>query len=221
MAEQVVVYLDWQNVYMRARNSFHAPHDPFTKGQVDPLDLARLLTSKGLDGDRELKQVRIYRGIPDQKFDPRAYAAARRQMSKWSRNLRVEIIARTLHYPADWPNCAESPREKGVDVSLAIDLVAMGIGGEYDTAIVMSSDQDIAPAVEYVASNRDLAARVEVAAWRGGNGRRPNRINTKTRVFGHWLTDQDYWGVADETDYTASVEAATGAIPRPPSRFRQ
>lgn len=219
MAERVVVYLDWQNVYMRARESFHSPRDSFTKGQVDPLDLGLLLASKGKDGDRELAQVRIYRGVPDQRFDARAYAAARRQMSRWTRNRKIEIVSRTLHYPRDWPDSDESPREKGVDVSLAVDLVVMGIAGEYDTAIVMSSDQDIAPAVEYIAANRDLPARVEVAAWRGGNGRRPNRINTRARVYGHWLTDQDYWGVADDTDYTVAAESPSGPLPRPPARL--
>lgn len=219
MAERVVVFLDWQNVYMRARGSFHVKSDPFTAGQVSPLDLAELLASRGVSDDRELTQVRVYRGIPDQKFDPNAYAAARRQMSAWSRNRKVEIVKRVLRYPPGWPDCDDSPREKGIDVSLAVDLVTMAIAGDYDTGIVMSSDQDIAPAVEYVAANRDLPARVEVAAWRGGNGRSPNRINTTSRVFGHWLTDQDYWGLTDETDYTRAADAPTGAIPRPPSRF--
>ncbi len=215
MAERVVVYLDWQNVYMRARDAFQSHHDPYYKGQVDPIDLAELLTSRGKDSDRELTQVRIYRGTPDQNFDPRAYAAARRQMAAWTRNRKIEIITTTLRYPSGWPKSTEHPREKGIDVSLAVDLVVMGTAGDYDTAIVMSSDQDIAPAVEYIAGNHDLPARVEVAAWRGNMGRRPNRINTRTRVFGHWLTDQDYWGLMDETDYTVASAPPTAPVPRP------
>ncbi|OZD55397.1 hypothetical protein CH252_05870 [Rhodococcus sp. 06-1477-1B] len=219
MAERVIVYLDWQNVYMRAREAFHSSHDPYFKGQVDPIDLGELLASRGKDADRDLVQVRIYRGTPDQRFDARGYAAARRQMAAWTRNRKVEIITTTLRYPDGWPNSTEHPREKGIDVSLAVDLVVMGTAGEYDTAIVMSSDQDIAPAVEYIAGTSGIPARVEVAAWRGKMGRRPNRINTRARVYGHWLTDQDYWGLVDETDYMVASTPPTAPVPRPPTRY--
>lgn len=219
MVERVIVYLDWQNVYRRARESFHSQHDPFTKGQVHPLDLAMLLASRGKDTERELVQVRIYRGLPDQRYDAKGYAAARRQMSAWSRNRKIEVTTTVLRYPDDWPNSKENPREKGIDVSLAVDVVVMGISGDYDTAIVMSSDQDIAPAVEYIAASTSVPARVEVAAWRGGNGRRPNRINTRARVYGHWIEDQEYWGLMDETDYTLAPDQPRGPVPRPPSRY--
>ena len=54
-----------QNVYMRARESFHEARAPYTCGQVDPLDLALLLVGRGPgDTDRKLEQVRIYRGDP-------------------------------------------------------------------------------------------------------------------------------------------------------------
>lgn len=44
----------------------------------------------------------------------------------------------------------ERSREKGVDVKLAIDLVIEAIDGRYDTAILVSSDTDIVPAVDLV-----------------------------------------------------------------------
>lgn len=221
MTERVVVYLDWQNVYMRARESFHDRHDPHFKGQVNPLDLADELASRGKDSDRELIEVRIYRGVPDQAMDAKGYAAARRQMSKWTRNVRVTLLTRTLRYPEDRPDCEDSPREKGVDVALAVDLVTMaGTAGIFDTAIVMSSDQDLAPAVDYVRDNGHRNHnRIEVAAWRGPHGRRPNRI-TADRVYCHWLDQQTYWGLQDDTDYRHTPDAPTGAFPRPPSRFR-
>lgn len=93
MAQGVFIFLDWQNVYMRARESFHEPNAPYTLGQVDPLDLAHGLLNRGpAGGDRELLQVRIYRGLPDQKFDPKAYAAARRQISRWERDPRIHVF---------------------------------------------------------------------------------------------------------------------------------
>lgn len=40
--------------------------------------------------------------------------------------------------------------EKGVDVKIATDLVAMAYAGEYDVAILVSGDSDLAPAVREV-----------------------------------------------------------------------
>lgn len=220
--ERVVVFLDWQNVYMRARESFHGTNASYTEGQVNPLDLALVLASRGApDTVRELAEVRIYRGMPDQRFDMNAYAAARRQNASWSTNNKVRIFPRTLRYPDGWsPGWGgDAPREKGVDVSMALDVVTCGLDGLYDTGIVMSADQDLIPALEYLERRRISRSgpRTEVAAWRGDYGRRPNRISTGNgRPFCHWLTQQDYWGVQDTRDYTVATPPPTpGQGPRP------
>ena len=41
-------------------------------------------------------------------------------------------------------------KEKGTDVKLAVDLVIGSVDNLYDTAIVVSSDTDLLPAIEYV-----------------------------------------------------------------------
>lgn len=41
-------------------------------------------------------------------------------------------------------------REKGVDVMLAVDLVIGAVDNLYDTAIVVSSDTDLIPALSYI-----------------------------------------------------------------------
>lgn len=43
-------------------------------------------------------------------------------------------------------------REKGVDVKIAIDMVIEGIEDKYDTAILVSSDTDLVPAIKYIQS---------------------------------------------------------------------
>jgi len=43
-----------------------------------------------------------------------------------------------------------SIREKGVDVKLSVDLVVGAVDNLYDTAIVISSDTDLIPAIKYV-----------------------------------------------------------------------
>ncbi len=49
----------------------------------------------------------------------------------------------------------ERLREKGIDVKLAIDLIVGAIDGKYDVAIVVSSDADLVPAIDWVRNRRD------------------------------------------------------------------
>lgn len=44
----------------------------------------------------------------------------------------------------------ERLREKGIDVKLATDLIVGAIDGRYDTAVVVSSDSDLIPAIDWV-----------------------------------------------------------------------
>lgn len=50
----------------------------------------------------------------------------------------------------------EKPREKGIDVKLATDLIAGAVDGKYDTAIVVSSDADLIPAIDWVRMRRHV-----------------------------------------------------------------
>ena len=53
-------------------------------------------------------------------------------------------------------------REKGVDVQIAIDLVVGAIENVYDSAVVVSSDTDLIPAIRYV---REKGKKVEYAGF--------------------------------------------------------
>jgi len=44
----------------------------------------------------------------------------------------------------------ERPREKGIDVKMAVDLISGAVDNLYDTAILVSSDTDLVPAIEFV-----------------------------------------------------------------------
>ena len=41
-------------------------------------------------------------------------------------------------------------REKGTDVKIAVDLIVGAVDNYYDTAILISSDTDLIPAVNYI-----------------------------------------------------------------------
>ena len=57
-------------------------------------------------------------------------------------------------------------QEKAVDVKLAVDLVALS--GSYDTAIILSGDQDYVPAVQMV---KDLGKKAVNVAFLARNGK--------------------------------------------------
>lgn len=50
-------------------------------------------------------------------------------------------------------------REKGIDVKIAVDLIAGALDDKYDTAIVVSSDSDLVPAIDWI--RKRLKRRVE------------------------------------------------------------
>lgn len=156
---------------------------------------------------RALAQVRVYRGLPGSKQDPKGYGAARRQIAQW-RDDGVYVCDRPLQYPAGWPDCSpagERPREKGIDVELAIDMAVMGVKKEYDVGILVSLDTDLKPALEVVADLQRAwgRPRAEVAAYKAeGQHNRRLSLGGGRQVFCHWIDQRAYTAVRDDTDYS-------------------
>lgn len=228
MNGRVAVFLDWQNVYMRAREAFHEFSEPPWKGQVDPADLAHVLfqdyARRHPDEQLELTEVRIYRGRPTQQQDAKGYAAFQRQAARWTDNHKIRPHFNDLRYPDDWgsDSCVDKPREKGIDVALAVDLVTGATDRAFEVAIVMSADYDLVPAIDYVVRRRLTRGDgpiVEVAAWKGDPGNKPLRIRLDGRsLYCIWLDRQSYWGVVDETDYREAKERRRNTgVPAPGS----
>ena len=205
MSARVVVFLDWQNVYNGAREMFCTRQAPHWHGQADPVALAQHLADDS-PFDRQLHQVRIYRGQPDGKLDPRGYAASRRQHANWQRSPLVNLVTRPLRYPQGWPvssRIGERPQEKGIDVALALDFVMMGVRKEFDVGILMSTDTDMKPALEAVAElTPTQGTRAEVAAWSAPK-RHSRRLAISSRnLYCHWIGEDVYRAIADSTDYS-------------------
>jgi uncharacterized LabA/DUF88 family protein len=196
---RVVVFLDYQNVYMQARRCFGSFMAGTPAGQIDPLRLASLLAHRTTPAGR-LEEVRVYRAQPHPVRDPRGFAPFKAQVDTWhDRDARIRVLTRPLRYLRDYPR--SRPREKGIDVLLAIDFVQMAVQGDYDTGILMSHDTDLVPALEAV--TRLHGPRCEVAAWAAS--RSPQRLRVPgAAVWCHYLTAADYTAVADPRDYTRS-----------------
>jgi hypothetical protein len=104
-------------------------------------------------------------------------------------------------YPAGWPS--EKPRQKGVDVELATDVVKMAIAGDYEVGIIASTDGDLLPAIEAVYELRATAATPRICVVQYGDLKK--RLNFRDgsgrRLFAFRLTQADYEAVRDETNY--------------------
>jgi uncharacterized LabA/DUF88 family protein len=204
---RVVLFIDYQNTYRATRACFHDhENDPPQYGQVNPIAIGETLVNRS-PYPRELQQVRIYRGLPSAERDPKGYGAARKQNAVWEKDPRVTVFARPLRYPSEYPGVrllGQKPTEKGVDVSLAVDFVALVVQGAYDVGIMMSLDTDLKPALEFVhdlgKSNAGFL-RAEVVAWQV-KGHRARRLGTSGRsIYCHWLTEVDYPAIRDWTPY--------------------
>jgi uncharacterized LabA/DUF88 family protein len=197
MPLQTVVFLDYQNIYSTARETFNDARAH--AGQVDPMRLAALLVSRSRD--RILSEVRVYRGLPDPTRQPEAYGANRRQSTSWER-AGCTVITRPLYYPVGSPSGRGVG--KGLDVALAMDFLLMAVRGSYERAILMSTDTDLKPALEAVANlpGSSPVPMCEVAAW-SSQAPSSRRLSIPSRrIWCHWLDEDDYRKVKDPARYS-------------------
>jgi uncharacterized LabA/DUF88 family protein len=196
--KKLVLFIDDKNIYKGARRAFFNDSSPHYCGQINPIELGKLVCSRPPVGvTRLLHQVRVYTGSPDSSKQPKAYAAHTKQCNVW-RTLGAEVIPRTLKYPDDWPN--SKPEQKGVDVALAVDFVTWAIDGQYDVGIIASTDTDLKPALEYVYMKCRNKCQAEVAAWTSSSSRKRLSISG-SKLWCYWLDQNDYNLVADLVDY--------------------
>lgn len=198
MASRVAVFLDYQNVHLTAHGLFMVYGTPVQDALIHPLRVADRLVSKRR-GDCELTRVHVFRGRPNPGHQPVPAAANDAQTAAWERaDPRVQVVRRDLNYRG-WPD--HPPREKGVDVALAITLVETAMLNEYDAAIVFSGDTDLIPAVE-MAFRRTTPA-IEIAAWSGAKPLWfPGELAAGRRLpWCHFLGLDDFELVRDGTIY--------------------
>ena len=197
--DRLAVFIDYQNAYRGARAAFGAPNTGnHIIGQFDPIELSNLIARAhpSYQGAnlRQLVQVWVYRGLPGSSQSPTGYAAARKQLSRWRKTTatngpKLEICTRPLDYRTG------EPREKGIDVLLALDLAFGAANSEFDVVVLFSGDSDLLPALERAQS---FGVACEVASWAGGGRRLPKKsyINWE-----HRLQQRDYNHVHDPFDY--------------------
>jgi hypothetical protein len=206
----VCVVIDYQNIHLTAHDLFAPPGTRVRESLVDPVAFAERVVAVRAARQRapvraRLAAVKVFRGAPSNQREPGLYSAAQRQRARWTRDPRAEVFYRTLRYPWNWgdPSCVERPREKGVDVLVALELVDLARAGRHDVVVLASHDTDMEPAIE-----RALAARrvgIETAGWQGARRLRPQGRN----VWHTALDANDFMATRDTNNYWGHTAPAT------------
>lgn len=139
---RTLVLIDGQNLYHLAKLAWASGRgetsSTYAWPSYDVEKLASALVSR--TAGRHLQEIRFYTGVPDPK-------AGERQSfwhGFWSNKLRY-LRSQGIHVYRGRVNLGQ--QEKGVDVSLALDLVRATYEQRYDVAIIVSQDADFGPAV--------------------------------------------------------------------------
>jgi uncharacterized LabA/DUF88 family protein len=139
--KRAVDFVDGQNLFHAARDAFGC-----TFPDYDISALARALTARH---GWALAGVRFYTGIPDAADNARWHhfwtaklaAMGRQGVVVFSRPLRYR--SRTVRLPDGTSSVVLTGEEKGIDVRIALDVIAGAHRGDYDVALILSQDQDL------------------------------------------------------------------------------
>ena len=147
-AKRAVVFVDGQNLFHAAREAFGYAYPNY--------DVSVLAQQVCAGRGWEPTQVRFYTGIPDASDNSRWHffwahklaAMGRQGVIVYSRPLRYRN--RTVPPPNGTTHSFISAEEKGIDVRIALDVIALAHRREYDVALVMSQDQDLSEVAEEI-----------------------------------------------------------------------
>lgn len=136
---RTIVFFDGQNLFHGAKDAWAAPVEPRGSPYIFPSYDVQKLAQRLVDRipDRALEQIRFYTGVPSKEANPLWHGF-------WSNKLRYLGSKGVYVYKG---RISPHGNEKGVDVSLAIDVVGLTYEQAYDTAIIVSQDWDFGPAI--------------------------------------------------------------------------
>lgn len=187
---QTIVFIDGQNLFHLAKNSWeHTGSSHYAYPSYDVEKVAQTLVNR-VPG-RVLAEIRFYTGVKNARQSYFWHGF-------WTNKLRrMQSRGITIYRGRVNP----SGQEKGVDVSLAVDLVRLTYEQAYDAAIIVSQDWDFGPAVQ-------LAREIAKAQGRtlsidscfpydgsyGSNRGIPGTdwVHIDQTTFDSWLDPRDY-----------------------------
>jgi uncharacterized LabA/DUF88 family protein len=163
-------------VFIDGSNFYHALKQ--ARGDAK-IDFAYLV--KQIVGQRRLMRAYYYNAPVNRNEVPEQY---KRQQRFFAGIQALDYFELRL---GELVRRADHMIEKGVDVRLAVDMVAFAAKDLYDTAVVVSADGDFAHAIQYV---KDMGKHVEVAYLPQAKARRLRQVCDKfIPLGGDYLRD--------------------------------
>lgn len=147
---RVMIFIDGSNLHW-ARMNYNKTNKTNLK-----IDFKKMLDL--LAGSRFLVRAMYYCSKPIPPIDPRQI-----RFLDYLRNIGIQVIEKPLKTRTDLATKTMFKVEKGVDVALAVDLIGMAWEDAYDTAVLVSGDEDYLGAVNKVMSK---GRNVEVSVFR-------------------------------------------------------
>lgn len=138
---RTVVFIDGQNLYHGAKEAWAPPTGTlptsrYTWPCYDVEKVAKCLVDRV--AGRTLSEIRFYTGVPDRRSLPFWHQFWNNKL-RYLKNQGIYVYRGRVN---------RGGQEKGVDVSIAIDLVRLTYESAYDLAIIVSQDWDFGPAIE-------------------------------------------------------------------------
>jgi uncharacterized LabA/DUF88 family protein len=192
---RTIVFVDGQNLYHLARAAWspgpQVPGSPYGYPSYDVEKLAAWLVGRG--SRRVLQQIRFYTGVPDPRDTQTTF-----WHGFWSRKLRYLVSRGVYVYRG---RVRPGGQEKGVDVSLSVDLVHLTYEAAYDVAIIVSQDWDFGSAVRLaraIAHDHDRPLTLESAFPYEAYRMNPRGVPGTTWIH---IDKQTYDTCLDPNDY--------------------
>ena len=146
-----IVSADGQSVYHPAMEAWFSgvshPTPHYAWPSYDVAKLANALVAR--EEGRNLAEIRFYPGVPDESSS-RFWHGFRSNEIGYLRNGGIYVHQGSVN---------SGDQERGVDVSLALDLAQAAHERRYDIAIIISRDADFGPAVRLARQIAELQNR--------------------------------------------------------------
>lgn len=204
---QGTLIIDYQNVHLTGYQLFGLQL-PIHNHYIDPGkfadELITIRNSKMRPGYEmaNVSRILVFRGLPSNDYDSKAYARNLAQAANWQKDPRVQVTHRPLKYvfkrDGDGNNKLISKQEKGIDVLCAINVFKFA--QTEDLVILASQDTDLLPAIEE-ASNLNKA-KLETVSWyqKGMHSSRELR-SSSVQLWNTRLGQDSYFNSRDLEQY--------------------
>ena len=127
------IFFDCQNLFYSAKVRFG-----HLKPDFDPVRLSEYVAQEHC---WQLFQIHVYTGVHEEMENPYWHNYWSAKLASLGQKENVSVFRRPLRYSTK--NGIRVPREKGIDVRIAIDVIRMAYDNIYDVAVIFSQDQDL------------------------------------------------------------------------------